>query len=102
MVIFIIVVLIQLTLLYKEEAKQKKEALDKLLKQGKELELTLKSIPEGVISLDLANNILTINKSALSFLGINGDSNSYIGTNLSSIMPSIHLSWCKSRMLEKG
>ena len=86
LVIFIIVVLIQLTLLYKEEAKQKKEALDKLLKQGKELELTLKSIPEGVISLDLANNILTINKSALSFLGINGDSNSYIGTNLSSIM----------------
>lgn len=86
LIVFIIVALTQLILLYNQEARQKKETLSKLLKQGKELELTLKSIPEGVVSLDLANNILTINKSALRFLRLDGDSLSYIGKNLFSLM----------------
>ncbi len=88
--VFILVAFTQLILLYKEESRQKKDTLHKLLKQGKELELSLKSIPEGVISLDLANCVLTINKAAMQFLKLKGDINSYTGTNLFTLL-DIHL-----------
>jgi signal transduction histidine kinase/ABC-type uncharacterized transport system substrate-binding protein len=88
--VFILVAITQLILLYKEESRQKKDTLHKLLKQGKELELSLKSIPEGVISLDLANCVLTINKAAMQFLKLKGDATSYTGTNLFTLL-DIHL-----------
>lgn len=78
-VICIFVSLAWLIRLYKKERDNKKRIQRKLVKEQKELSITMESISEGVISLDKTGLISSINRAALDWLHLENDAKKYIG-----------------------
>lgn len=58
---------------------------EQLIKQKKELDITLKSIEEGVISTDKNKRIFNINRAALDFLGLEEPADQYLGKQIDDI-----------------
>lgn len=77
--ICIFVSLAWLIRLYKKERDNKKRIQRKLVKEQKELSITMESINEGVISIDKTGVILSINRAALDWLHLGNDTKKYIG-----------------------
>lgn len=83
--LFIVIVTVSLIYILNKEKKDKKLAQNLLLNKREELEVTMKSIRESVISIDKNKQIFAMNQSALDSLGLKKDIHEYIGTDIFSI-----------------
>lgn len=79
---FIILLILVLDQLYRRERLYKKRILSALIKEQNELQITMESISEGVISLDGQAVIVSINEAALKWLQLDGAKDRYIGQSL--------------------
>ena len=68
-----------------KEKKDKKLAQNLLLNKREELEVTMKSIRESVISIDNNKQIFAMNQAALDSLGLKKDIHEYIGADIFSV-----------------
>lgn len=68
--LFLILFALMMVRLYKREAQNKIIVQKKLEKEQKELDITIDSLEEGVISMNADGVILSINKKALQWLGL--------------------------------
>lgn len=83
--LFIVFVTVSLYILNKEK-KDKKLAQNLLLNKREELEVTMKSIRESVISIDNNKQIFAMNQAALDCLGLKKDIHEYIGADIFSVL----------------
>lgn len=72
--------------LYLVEKRKKKQAFFRLKDHKNMLNIALKSIREGVISIDKDFNIFAINRAALEWLGLESDSSLYVGKNIEMLL----------------
>lgn len=70
----------------KEKEAEVSKAQKNLAEQRNELLTTLRSIGEGVISVNNNKEIISINPLALSYLGLEGDATEYIGKNINNYL----------------
>lgn len=84
-VALLIFLILFLTKLYRRTEKQKKAFEQNLLKQSNELDITMTSIREGVVSVDKNGLIFAINRAAIKFLSLPKTSDFYIGSNVFSV-----------------
>lgn len=82
---FLIFLILALDQLYRRERLYKKRILSALIKEQNELQITMESISEGVISLDGQTIIVSINEAALKWLQLDGTKEMYIGRSLHSL-----------------
>lgn len=75
---FIVLFVSLLGRLYRRESRNKRFLQKDLLREQKEVELTMNSLQEGVISIDTNGIVLSINNAAISWLHLD-PSQSYIG-----------------------
>lgn len=68
-ILFILFVLV-LTKMYKRESAHKKQVKDRLEKEQKELDITLDSLTEGLVSVNTDGEIQSMNKAAKELLGL--------------------------------
>ena len=83
--LFIVFVTVSLIYILNKEKKDKKLAQNLLLNKREELEVTMKSIRESVISIDNNKRIFAINQAALDCLGLKKDMHEYIGADIFSV-----------------
>ncbi|MEA4810477.1 Sensor histidine kinase RcsC [bioreactor metagenome] len=83
--LFIVFVTVSLIYILNKEKKDKKLAQNLLLNKREELEVTMKSIRESVISIDNNKQIFAMNQAALDSLGLKKDIHEYIGTDIFSV-----------------
>lgn len=83
--ICILISLVWLMRLYKRERRNKRRIQKKLVKEQKELSITMESINEGVISINRAGLIISINRAALAWLHLENDTKKYIGYPLRNL-----------------
>ena len=83
--IFLISLISWLVYILKKERKQKKLAQNLLLNKREELDVTMKSIRESVISIDKNHRIFAINNAAMESLKLNKEMQEYIGADILSI-----------------
>lgn len=76
---FVLLVIIFLIRLYRQEAKNKKEAQVYLLKEQEDLNMTIESLDEGVVSIDGDGVVITINRAAVKWLHLSENPSAYIG-----------------------
>ena len=84
--LFIVFVTVSLIYILNKEKKDKKLAQNLLLNKREELEVTMKSIRESVISIDNNKRIFAINQAALDCLGLKKDMHEYIGADIFSVL----------------
>lgn len=84
--LFIVIVTVSLVYFLIKEKKDKKLAQNLLLNKREELEVTMKSIRESVISIDNNKRIFAINQAALDCLGLKKDMHEYIGADIFSVL----------------
>ncbi|OCW93764.1 hypothetical protein A9168_09940 [Macellibacteroides sp. HH-ZS] len=82
---FIVIVTVSLVYILNKEKKDKKLAQNLLLNKREELEVTMKSIRESVISIDNNKRIFALNQAALDCLGLKKDIHEYIGADVFSV-----------------
>ncbi|MDL2208151.1 PAS domain-containing protein [Parabacteroides sp. OttesenSCG-928-O15] len=80
-ILFLLIALfvINMVRLYRQESGHRNRVRRKLQKEQKELEITLDSLSEGVVSIDREGRIFSINQAALKRLGLEEEGNTYIG-----------------------
>ena len=83
--LFIVFVTVSLIYILNKEKKDKKLAQNLLLNKREELEVTMKSIRESVISIDNNKQIFAMNQAALDSLGLKKDIHEYIGADIFSV-----------------
>ena len=83
--LFIVFVTVSLIYILNKEKKDKKLAQNLLLNKREELEVTMKSIRESVISIDNNKQIFAMNQAALDCLGLKKDIHEYIGADIFSV-----------------
>ena len=83
--LFIVIVTVSLIYILNKEKKDKKLAQNLLLNKREELEVTMKSIRESVISIDNNKQIFAMNQAALDSLGLKKDIHEYIGADIFSV-----------------
>lgn len=83
--LFIVFVTVSLIYILNKEKKDKKLAQNLLLNKREELEVTMKSIRESVISIDNNKQIFAMNQAALDSLGLIKDIHEYIGADIFSV-----------------
>ncbi len=83
--LFIVFVTVSLIYILNKEKKDKKLAQNLLLNKREELEVTMKSIRESVISIDNNKQIFAMNQAALDSLGLKKDMHEYIGADIFSV-----------------
>lgn len=83
--LFIVFVTVSLIYILNKEKKDKKLAQNLLLNKREELEVTMKSIRESVISIDNNKLIFAMNQAALDSLGLKKDIHEYIGADIFSV-----------------
>ena len=84
--LFIVFVTVSLIYILNKEKKDKKLAQNLLLNKREELEVTMKSIRESVISIDNNKQIFAMNQAALDCLGLKKDIHEYIGADIFSVL----------------
>ena len=84
--LFIVFITVSLIYILNKEKKDKKLAQNLLLNKREELEVTMKSIRESVISIDNNKRIFAINQAALDCLGLKKDMHEYIGADIFSVL----------------
>ena len=84
--LFIVFVTVSLIYILNKEKKDKKLAQNLLLNKREELEVTMKSIRESVISIDNNKQIFAMNQAALDSLGLKKDIHEYIGADIFSVL----------------
>ena len=84
--LFIVFVTVSLIYILNKEKKDKKLAQNLLLNKREELEVTMKSIRESVISIDNNKRIFAINQAVLDCLGLKKDMHEYIGADIFSVL----------------
>lgn len=82
---FILIILLVLNQLYKKEKWYKKRILHTLIKEQYELNITMDSISDGVVTLDNQQKIATINQAALNWLELDNNNKDCIGKPLISL-----------------
>lgn len=81
-----IIILLILNQLYRTEKANKKRILDLLIKEQNELNITMESISEGVISTDSNGIVFAINQAALNWLQFTYSPDTYIGLNILQLL----------------
>lgn len=76
---FVLLVILLLIRLYRREAKNKKQAQANLQKEQEDLNMTIESLDEGVVSVDEEGVIITINKAAVKWLHLPEKPSAYVG-----------------------
>jgi len=71
--------------LYKLESRNKIQVQKKLEKEQNELDITINSLNEGVVSVDTKGRILSINKAAIQLLQIGDDEQDFQGVSVWSL-----------------
>ena len=84
--LFIVFITVSLIYILNKEKKDKKLAQNLLLNKREELEVTMKSIRESVISIDNNKQIFAMNQAALDSLGLKKDMHEYIGADIFSVL----------------
>lgn len=84
--LFIVIITVSLVYILNKEKKGKKLAQNLLLNKREELEVTMKSIRESVISIDNNKRIFAINQATLDCLGLKKDMHEYIGADIFSVL----------------
>ncbi|WP_163726898.1 PAS domain-containing sensor histidine kinase [Parabacteroides sp. 52] len=82
--LFVFLFSLMMIRLYRKESYNKDIVQKKLEKEQKELDITINSLKEGVVSVDVKGNILSINSAAICFLRLD-KKKSYIGTSIWSL-----------------
>lgn len=72
-------ILLSIHQLYRAEKTNKKNILHALLKEQNELNITMESISEGVISIDHNGRIFAVNQAALNWLQLTHAQEEYVG-----------------------
>lgn len=83
---FIVVLILWLIYIYKKERSHKKLAQNLLLNKREELDVTMRSIRESVISIDKNHRIFTINRAAMESLKLKKDIQDYIGADIFTVL----------------
>lgn len=82
--LFIALFALMLARLYRRESYNKNRAKENLKKERKELDITIESLNEGVVSIDTEGIILSMNKTAIDLLGFD-PKQSYVGISVWSL-----------------
>ncbi|WP_277466371.1 ATP-binding protein [Parabacteroides sp. PF5-6] len=100
--LFIALFALMLARLYRRESYNKNKAKENLKKERKELDITIESLNEGVVSISTDGIILSMNKTAVALFGFD-PKQSYVGTpvwSLFNIQKKDNPSYLKELLVE--
>lgn len=83
---FIFILLLSIHQLYRIEKTNKRNILHALMKEQNELNITMESISEGVISIDHKGRIFAVNQAALNWLQLTHAQEEYVGCELYALL----------------